>query len=581
MTTTAQRRLNTAFRARRVQRDLILRSWGAEIDRRHREYYQQLAGIAAVGSVDDIPKVERLVEVIPIREAAEMEIGLRKVWEWSWRSATMPVIRALPMGLWFLRTAPLSFQVVGESIGHNRYAALELYEQDLDLLDAENAWAPILNGDVDEDEARELVRQLEFPAPSAEKVEAIINGTNAPDGIPAMPRLKTVSAENLAEAKRRIVEHISNPEGADSTREVAKSLRPLIYRNPDGTAAGVNYKAQRIARTEGVRVAEAGQREMMEEDRDLFGGVEWESAHVPDSRPEHIEAEGIYKKTEGGWVRDDGEQLPPIPLGPNCLCWTTPVLDDDLTAGLPAENLGTYAQAKKRFEKERAEVERQAGGRPKRLRKPKPRELQTEKPPRVERRPKPGSRAERGLTAKDWAEYTQRIADEYGIDQGDLVAHAADLREVKRDEVRRIQQYQDAIHKHAKLSRADYRDLANRGLDHTAKPHQIDEKFGANTKRSESLKARLAQLDSRATELARQYPDELGDPDDPGNDATGRLYRALGEPKPKQPDDRDEDILKQAAVEVQQYRIEEQSREGKEPEDYDDGGWGDEQEIPF
>ena len=225
--------------------------------------------------------------------------------------------------------------------------------EDLELL-ASAGWEKILSGEVTRDEAMEIIRQLEFPPPSVADVTAILNSTTAPDGLSAINRIKTVIRGDLGTLRETILRHVTAPPDVSSIDTLSKAIRPLIERNADGTAAGVNYKAQRIARTEGIRIAEAGQRAAIEQDRDLFDGIEWFSAHVPDTRADHAALEGLYVKTGSGWVRSDGQALEEIPFGPNCLCYTIPALSADLTAGLPPANLGTFDAAQKRFQAERA-----------------------------------------------------------------------------------------------------------------------------------------------------------------------------------------------------------------------------------
>jgi len=96
----------------------------------------------------------------------------------------------------------------------------------------------------------------------------------------------------------------------------------------------------------------------------IIDGKQWFSALVPATRPDHAALhEKIFRKgADGGYTGDDGQPMPPIPWGPNCLCWDSPVLADDLTAGLPPENLGAwYDDSVLRAEKERgAGVKRKA-----------------------------------------------------------------------------------------------------------------------------------------------------------------------------------------------------------------------------
>jgi len=357
MTTTAQRRLQAGFRGRRNQRDRAIRAAGRNFDRATGDIFDRLIGIVATnrgGSDAVMQRVDRIIRAIPADAAAAMEKTLQDVWQWSWLSATNIVVRSVPIDIWFSRTAPLTMQIGDGTTEAVPFGGVGLPgEPPPPELLAGAEWEKILGGKVTREKAIEIIRQLEFPPPTVPEVMAILNSTTAPDGLDAMRRIKTVIGNDLASLRQSILTHVTAPTGASSIDSLSKSIRPLIERNPDGSAAGINYKAQRIARTEGVRIAEAGLQATIEADRDLFGTIEFFNAHTPDSRDDHIFHEGVYHKTGGGWVRGDGNPLPIIPLGPNCLCYTIPGLEADLTAGLPDANLGTYADAKKRFEAER------------------------------------------------------------------------------------------------------------------------------------------------------------------------------------------------------------------------------------
>jgi len=351
MPTTAQRRLQTGFRARRNQRDRAIRAAGRNFDRATGDIFDRLIGIVAAnrgGSDAVMQRVDRIIRAIPADAAAAMEKTLQDIWQWSWLSATNIVVRSVPIDIWFSRTAPLTMQIGdGTTEAADPPTGLPGDLPPWELL-ASTEWEKILSGAATREEAMEIIRRLEFPPPSVPDVNAILNSTTAPDGLDAMRRIKTVIGNDLASLRQSILTHVTAPTGASSIGELSTAIRSLIERNPDGSAAGINYKAQRIARTEGVRIAEAGLQATIEADRDLFGTIEFFNAHVPDSRDDHIAQEGVYHKTGSGWVRSDGNPLPMIPLGPNCLCYTIPGLEADLTAGLPPANLGTYAAAKKR-----------------------------------------------------------------------------------------------------------------------------------------------------------------------------------------------------------------------------------------
>ena len=282
------------------------------------------------------------------RLSKAVEKELRNLWDWSWMSATESIVQALPMKYWLVKTAPVGRLAVPaieatsrqEATGQGRPVVLS------EELDWNSEYDRILAGEVDDAEARELVRQFEFPPPSAERVNQILEATAADDGLSAMERIKTVEASRIPELQQLIVDSFSaQASGKASLIDyLSPRLRQLVGNDP-GKSTGMNYRARRIARTEGVRISQAGLDEAWDKVPDgIIDGKQWFSALVPLTRPDHAALhEKIFRRgVDGGYVGEDGQAMPPIPWGPNCLCWDSPVLADDLTAGLPPENLGAW-----------------------------------------------------------------------------------------------------------------------------------------------------------------------------------------------------------------------------------------------
>jgi len=340
------------MRARTRQRDANVVAIAPRIDKVTQGLEDRILGIASrqqggeygvVGSVTVVmyDYIERLSKAV--------ERGLRDVWDWSWMSATEAIVQALPMRYWLVKLAPVgrlpmpaieSTSFRQEATGQGSPVAL--FEE----LDWFSEYERILAGEVDDAEARELVRQFEFPPPSAERVNQILEATEARDGLSAMERIKTVEASRIPELQQLIVESFSaQAEGKASLIDyLSPRLRELVGNDP-GKSTGMNYRARRIARTEGVRISQAGLDEAWDKVPDgIIDGKQWFSALVPATRPDHAALhEKIFRKgADGGYTGDDGQPMPPIPLGPNCLCWDAVVLADDLTAGLPPENLGAW-----------------------------------------------------------------------------------------------------------------------------------------------------------------------------------------------------------------------------------------------
>lgn len=93
-------------------------------------------------------------------------------------------------------------------------------------------------------------------------------------------------------------------------------------------ADGLAYKAQRIARTEGCRVAERAGRSGYEQLGGMLQGLQIVAVMDEWTRPHHAARNGrIYLRGPDGLYRDDaGQLLPDLPDEPNCRCMTIPVL---------------------------------------------------------------------------------------------------------------------------------------------------------------------------------------------------------------------------------------------------------------
>ena len=95
--------------------------------------------------------------------------------------------------------------------------------------------------------------------------------------------------------------------------------------------AGPSYKAQRIARTEGRRVAEQGGMEAYQGMGDMLEGMQILAVMDQATRPEHAARNGkIYRPLPDGrpgeFYDEHGIPLPELPDAPNCRCTSIPVL---------------------------------------------------------------------------------------------------------------------------------------------------------------------------------------------------------------------------------------------------------------
>jgi len=157
---------------------------------------------------------------------------------------------------------------------------------------------------------------LTFPPPSQADIEAWLDH-KGPGGLAWDERLKSWEGPTRDALRSTLTEALSAGEGLSKMR---KRLEPLV--------GGINYKAQRIARTEGRRIAELAQQRMTRQAGDLIAAQEIIATLDERTDPEHALRHGTrYNRQEdGSFVADDGTPAPDLPDRANCRCFLSPVL---------------------------------------------------------------------------------------------------------------------------------------------------------------------------------------------------------------------------------------------------------------
>ena len=425
MPNAATTRIRRSTKAFTVKRDARLRAVDAPLTRWLTGVERELAGIMATHSGTARQLEQKLVPVLDDVQtdgAAEMEKLLRRTWHWGWDTATADFIAVYPMEYWVRRHLPLNRMAVTEEFLPATDEAIDNLLEDAYHAATDAGIDRILSGEATEEEAREIVRQLEFAPPSEDFVTTVLNETVADDGMSAMKRIVTVTETD----KRSLLDTLVT--GFSEGLNIAK-MTPAIRQY----VGNVHYKAARIARTEGVRVAQAGLDKTWDEAGDIVEGMQWFSALLPQTRPDHAELDQkIYHKTSGGYIADDGSSLPRNPLGPNCLCWTSPVLPDfdSLIPGLPKVDLGEpYETGRKRaidqgvgadlddYKAKRAARKAATKRKPKAVPKPKPRKavkpkavVKPKPTPKPKPKPKPAPKAAPKPTPKPAPKPVETIA---------------------------------------------------------------------------------------------------------------------------------------------------------------------------
>lgn len=372
---TATSSLRADAHRRQSRRDAQLFLTGAHINRWTASLERELLGIVAAGrgGFEGVIAATDVVLSGALQDGADIqEEGLQRTWDWAWLSVTASWVESLPIGYWLQRLVPIKLLTAvdegayikdvvahGKSLGMSHTSAThmaggalratndfagftttdghilltEAFDPRGDL-EIENQWRRILDGLATEAEAREIIRLVEFGTPTPEEVDAILNATSATDGLSAMERIRTVGAKDIDELRQAIRTAMSGEiEGASAVESLSKAIKPLLSEN-----AGLNYKAKRIARTEGVRVSQASMTESWRPLGDMLAGIQAWTAGDSNVRDSHRHFHGKMYHRVGGqfrFVATDGEPLPEFPVAPNCRGYTSQVLIPELTQGLP------------------------------------------------------------------------------------------------------------------------------------------------------------------------------------------------------------------------------------------------------
>jgi len=166
---------------------------------------------------------------------------------------------------------------------------------------------PVIDG-LTKEQKREIIEKLLFPPPDADTVARYLDQAG-PDGQNWDDRLRHWEEPTQDHIRSQLIQGMSADEGVPKLR---RRLLPIV--------GDIRYKAQRIARTEGRRMAEIGQDDAWNEASDLIDGFQVLAA-FSHTRPEHAARHGtIYRqKADGSYVADNGDLLPILPDAPNCV----------------------------------------------------------------------------------------------------------------------------------------------------------------------------------------------------------------------------------------------------------------------
>jgi SPP1 gp7 family putative phage head morphogenesis protein len=279
-------------------------------------------------------KISRLVAVAasPRSEGAKMlelagilEVSLREIIRvtrkqlelftvWSHRSAAWALMETIPRP-WLVSRVPRDDRVLLEVSNPARsgfllggYSGIQVIEDTTPFGVPAKQLAKLVLSDTQKDE---VLQAILFPAPSKRLITQILAATGWEERFQSLSGLITNGRALLNQMIRGYAD-------GENLQQIAKRVEPLV--------GGIKASARRIARTEGMRVAERMQRRSWEPLGDLMVGVQIIAVLDERTRPEHATRNGtVYYNSPKPGQKSIAE-LPDLPDQPNCRCMSVPVM---------------------------------------------------------------------------------------------------------------------------------------------------------------------------------------------------------------------------------------------------------------
>lgn len=233
---------------------------------------------------------------------------------WAHRSSAWALMDAIPRP-WLVSRIPREDRVLLEVTNPVRsglliggYGGLRIVEDVTPFAVPVKQLAKLVLSDAQKDEVLQAVL---FPPPSKKQINDALTTTDWEDRFASLSRL-------ISDGRAVLNQMIRGYADGENLQQLTKRIEPLV--------GGIKASARRIARTEGMRVAENMQRRSWEPLGDLMVGVQILAVLDERTRPEHATRNGTvyYKHPKPG--QKSIAQLPDLPDAPNCRCMSVPVM---------------------------------------------------------------------------------------------------------------------------------------------------------------------------------------------------------------------------------------------------------------
>ncbi len=278
---------------------------------------RRLLEIAAGGDLAQVPSLAAsAVHQAQIDAYHVLEAEYPKLVRQANRDTVGVLLKTVPHRWWRRIAHPHIHGQASRRGRHGRQVEAEddaLYAGVVDVIDE---LEPVRLRTMTPEESVDFVQETVFPPLDPPRINRILTSPGA-GGMTWQERFHRYSGDDQGRIAHELTAGIADGEPLPALR---KRLETVVE--------GPSYKAQRIARTEGRRVAEVAQREAFAAAGDLLSGMQILAVMDEATRPEHAARNGkVYKRQPDGTFQDEaGKPLPDLPDAPNCRCTAVPVL---------------------------------------------------------------------------------------------------------------------------------------------------------------------------------------------------------------------------------------------------------------
>lgn len=247
----------------------------------------------------------RLLRSIPSRLLPILDDRFRRLAQYVHSTGIDVLVKAIPRK-WFRLAKQPAGVLVGESLGLD---SIGLAPGVIGEIPEE----PVAGQRMSDAEWAAYVKRNVLPPPSEAKVSEILQRPTAGQTYPE--RISGLS--KLVKEPERLIAELATGYGQGQTRaELANRIKPLVGR--------IDASAKRIARTEGLRIANKVQREIYDDMGDMIQGYQIVATLDQNTRPEHALRNGTIYYVSGRLPL--ATSRPDLPDAPNCRCFEVPVL---------------------------------------------------------------------------------------------------------------------------------------------------------------------------------------------------------------------------------------------------------------